>query len=124
MKALHHTQGSQRRIAKAFHKKVKIRHVQQGDLVLKENRAPPHDPRGKFKPNWGEPYVVKEVFPGKAIKLTDLDGNDFGVELQNCFRCQEFLLKSSPLHPTMRPFRNAMNQTCFLLCFDTRECSS
>lgn len=59
MKALHHTQGSQRRIAKAFHKKVKIRHVQQGDLVLKENRAPPHDPRGKFKPNWGEPYVVK-----------------------------------------------------------------
>ena len=46
----------------------------------KENRAPLHDPRGKFKPNWGEPYVVKEVLPGKAIKLTDLDGNDFGVE--------------------------------------------
>lgn len=77
MKALHHTQGYQRRIAKAFHKKVKIRHVQQGDLVLKENRAPLHDPRGKFKPNWGGPYVVKEVLPGKAIKLTDLDGNDF-----------------------------------------------
>lgn len=35
MKALHHTQGSQRRIAKAFHKKVKIRHVQQGDSSLK-----------------------------------------------------------------------------------------
>lgn len=66
MKALHHTQGYQRRIAKAFHKKVKIRHVQQGDLVLKENRAPLHDPRGKFK----RAYVVKEVLPGKAIKLT------------------------------------------------------
>lgn len=34
MKALYHTQAYQRRIAKAFYKKVKIRHVQQGDLVL------------------------------------------------------------------------------------------
>ena len=28
MKALHHTQGSQRRITKIFHKKLKIRYVQ------------------------------------------------------------------------------------------------
>jgi len=30
MNALYHTECSKRKIAKAFHKKVKIRHVQQG----------------------------------------------------------------------------------------------
>lgn len=71
----------------------------KGDIVNKENRAPPHDPRRKSKRNWGKPYVVKYVFKGKAIKLTDLDRNDFGVELHNGFRCQEFLFQSSLLIP-------------------------
>ena len=37
----------------------------------------PVDPRGKFKPNWAGPYLVKEILPGGAVKITDLDGQEF-----------------------------------------------
>ena len=33
------------------------------------------DPRGKFKPNWSEPYVILELTLEGAAWLTDLDGN-------------------------------------------------
>ncbi|KAL7191608.1 hypothetical protein ACSBR2_023646 [Camellia fascicularis] len=46
LKALYHVQGYQRRIARAFNKKVKSRNLKEGDLVLKDNRAPIHDPKG------------------------------------------------------------------------------
>ena len=51
LKALYLVLGYQSRIARAFNKKVKSRNLKVGDLVLKDNRAPIHDPRGKFKPN-------------------------------------------------------------------------
>ncbi|MDP1007708.1 hypothetical protein, partial [Klebsiella pneumoniae] len=59
-------------------KKVKPRGVKEGDLVLKSVRALlPVDPRGKFKPNWAGPYLVKKILTGGAVRITDLDGNDF-----------------------------------------------
>ena len=36
LKALYHIQGYQRRLGKAFDKKVRIRDLKLGDLVLKE----------------------------------------------------------------------------------------
>ncbi len=48
LKALYHVQGYQRRIACAFNKKVKSRDLHEGDMVLKEIRAPVFYPRGKF----------------------------------------------------------------------------
>ena len=77
LQALHNIQIYQRRIARAFNKKVRERNIQEGDLVLKENRAPIHDPRGKFKPNWSGPFLVKHLTPAGAVKLMDLDGNEF-----------------------------------------------
>ncbi|XP_074297660.1 uncharacterized protein LOC141628412 [Silene latifolia] len=69
---------SQKRIERAFNKKVKPRGINEGDLVLKSVRALlPVDPRGKFKPNWAGPYLVKKILTGGAVRLTDLDGNDF-----------------------------------------------
>ncbi|KAL6323318.1 hypothetical protein AAG906_029325 [Vitis piasezkii] len=35
------------------------------------------DPRGKFRPNWSGPYVIRELTPEGAAWLTDLDGNQF-----------------------------------------------
>ena len=49
----------------------------KGDLALKELRAPIFDPRGKFKPNWVGPYIVKTILSGGAAYLTDLDGIEF-----------------------------------------------
>ncbi|MBE2321235.1 transposase family protein, partial [Solirubrobacter sp. CPCC 204708] len=77
LRALYHIQGYQRRITKAFGKKVKNRGLKKGDLVLKEIRAPIHDPRGKFKPTWVGPYIIKEILPGGAVKISDIDGNEF-----------------------------------------------
>lgn len=45
LQALYHMQGYQR--SRTFNKKVKHRDIRQGDLVLKELKALPFDPRGK-----------------------------------------------------------------------------
>ena len=80
LKALYHVQGYQRRIARAFNKKVKSRNLMKGDLVLKDNRAPIHDPSGKFKPNWTGPYIIKFVWSSGAVVLMDLDGLEFPTD--------------------------------------------
>ena len=51
LKALYHTQGYQRRLRKAFDKKVRTKDLKLGDLVLTEIRAPVQDANGKFKQN-------------------------------------------------------------------------
>ena len=63
-----------KRAVESANKKVKPRNLKEGDLVLKELRAPVFDPRGKFKPNWARPYVIKTLISGKAAKLIDMDG--------------------------------------------------
>ena len=59
LKALYHIQGYQRRLRKAFNKKVRTRDLKLGDLVLKEIRAPVQYANGKFKQNWADPYIIK-----------------------------------------------------------------
>ena len=59
LKALYHIQGYQRRLRKAFDKKMRTRDMKLGDLVLKEIRAPVQDTNGKFKQNWVGPYIIK-----------------------------------------------------------------
>ncbi|KAL7220944.1 hypothetical protein ACSBR2_013765 [Camellia fascicularis] len=56
---------------------IKSRNLKEGDLVLKDNRAPIHDPRGKFRPNWTGPYIIKSIWSGKAVVSMDLDGLEF-----------------------------------------------
>ncbi|XP_075669990.1 uncharacterized protein LOC142639740 [Castanea sativa] len=58
LKALYHIQGYQRRLRKAFDKKVRTRDLKLGDLVLKEIRAPVQDANRKFKQNWAGPYII------------------------------------------------------------------
>ncbi|XP_077242559.1 uncharacterized protein LOC143883082 [Tasmannia lanceolata] len=51
LKAVYHVQGYQRRLERAFNKKVRIRELREGDMVLRECRASIFDQRGKFRPN-------------------------------------------------------------------------
>ena len=51
LKALYHIQGYQRRLRKAFDKKVRTRDLKLGDLVLKEIQAPVQETNRKFKQN-------------------------------------------------------------------------
>ncbi|XP_074293152.1 uncharacterized protein LOC141620091 [Silene latifolia] len=78
LNALYHVQLYQKRIERAFNKKVKPRGISEEDLVLKLVRAfLPIDPRGKFKSNWAGPYLVKNILSGGAVQLTELEGKDF-----------------------------------------------
>ena len=77
MKALYHLQLHQKKVSKAINKKVRARTIQKGDLVLKQCKQVVPEPRGKFRPNWEGPYPVKEVYGKGAVKLTDIDRNEF-----------------------------------------------
>ena len=51
IRAMYHSQLYQKRIARAYNKKIKRGKIKEGDLVLKLTRPIMTDPRGKFKPN-------------------------------------------------------------------------
>ena len=77
LRAADHIHAYQRKMARAFKKRVKPRPLQRGDLVLRVLRGLVTDPRGKFKPNWSGPYIIRELTPEGAAWLMDLDGNQF-----------------------------------------------
>lgn len=71
-----HGQLYQKRMKKAFDKKVRIREFQQGELVLKKILPVHKDMRGKWMPNYDDPFVVKTVFSGGSLILTTMDGEE------------------------------------------------
>ena len=71
-----HGQMYQKRMIKAFNKKVKRQEYQVGDLVIKRIILPQSDPRGKWIPTYEGPFVVKNIFSGGAMILTTMDGDD------------------------------------------------
>ena len=77
IKAMYRSQLYQKRIARAYNKKIKPGKIKEGDLVLKLTKPIMTDPRGKFKPNWEGPYLVKKLFSKGAVTLSDLEGNEF-----------------------------------------------
>ncbi|KAL0559086.1 hypothetical protein IC582_003676 [Cucumis melo] len=66
----------QKKIARAYNKKVRHRHFQEGNLVLKRILPFQKDHRGKWTPNYEGPYIVKRAFSGGALILTNMDGDD------------------------------------------------
>ena len=77
LRAADHVQAYQRKMTRAFRKRVKPRKFQKGDLDLKVLRGLINNPRGKFRPNWSGPYVIQDLTQEGAAWLTDLDGNQF-----------------------------------------------
>ena len=65
-----------KRISREFNKKVKPRNLKEGDLVLKVLRDETFDPRGKMKPRWFRPFIIKKIMSGGATRITDLDGEE------------------------------------------------
>ncbi|KAK5842268.1 hypothetical protein PVK06_004604 [Gossypium arboreum] len=74
LRAILHGQMYQKRMMRAYDKKVHPRKFQEGDLVLKKIIPTQKDFRGKWMPNWEGPYVVKKAFSGGALILTEMDG--------------------------------------------------
>ena len=76
LKSSYHHQGYQKRVARAFNKRIRSRGIVVGDLVLKEIREPARDPRGKFAPKWTGPYIVVKILCRGVVHLTDIDGQE------------------------------------------------
>jgi len=74
LRAIHHGQMYQKRMMRAYNKKVRPREFREGDLVLKKILPMQKDFRGKWMPNWEGPYVVKKAFSGGALILCEMDG--------------------------------------------------
>ncbi|RVW95283.1 hypothetical protein CK203_034227 [Vitis vinifera] len=77
LRATDHVRAYQRKMARAFKKRVKPRLLHIGDLVLRVIRGLIRDPRGKFRPSWSGPYFIREMTLEGAAWLMDLDGNQF-----------------------------------------------
>ena len=73
--AVDHVHAYQRKMTRAFGKRIKPRKFQKGDLVLKVLRGLINDPRGKFRLSWSGPYVIKDLTREGAAWLIDLDEN-------------------------------------------------
>ncbi|XP_031378344.1 uncharacterized protein LOC116193739 [Punica granatum] len=76
LKALCHGQCYQQRMARAFNARVRHRDFNPGDLVLRKVLHVTPDSRGKFSYKYDGPFVVKEVFSGGAVILSDMDGTE------------------------------------------------
>ena len=55
---------------------MKSRNLKEWDLVLKVLRDETFDPRGKMKPTWSRPFIIKKIMVGGATRITDLDGEE------------------------------------------------
>ena len=77
MNAICHGQLYQKRMMRAYDKKVRPRQFQEGELVLKQIPQNRQDSREKWSPNWEGPYVVKKAFSGGALILTEMYGKEF-----------------------------------------------
>ena len=78
-----HGQLYQRRMKKAFDKRVRPREFHEGELVLKKILPIQKDHRGKWTPNYEVPYVVKKAFSGGALILTRMDGEELPLPVNS-----------------------------------------
>lgn len=76
MTALCRGQLYQKKVARAYDRKVRRRCFHEGDLVLKRILPSQKDHRGKWTPNYEGPYVVKKAFTEGALIFTNMDGID------------------------------------------------
>ena len=81
--AVCHGQLYQRRMKKAFDKRVRPREFHEGKLVLKKILPIQKDHRGKWTPNYEGPYVVKKAFSGGALILTRMDGEELPLPVNS-----------------------------------------
>ncbi|KAK4726883.1 hypothetical protein R3W88_031800 [Solanum pinnatisectum] len=69
-----HGQLYRQRMICTFHKKVKARIFEIGQLVLKCIFPHQDEYKGKFAPNWQGHYMVPKVLSGDALVLWKIDG--------------------------------------------------
>ncbi|XP_070009607.1 uncharacterized protein [Nicotiana sylvestris] len=72
--AVCHGQLYQKRMARAYNKKVCLRRFEVGQQVLKCILPHQAEAKGKFAPNWQGSFIVTRVLSNGALYLTDIEG--------------------------------------------------
>ena len=80
---MHHAQCYQRRMARAYQKKVRPWHLVPSDLVLRAIHLP--DTCGKVRPNWCGPFIVKQILSSGAVILEDMDQVEQSGSVNSCY---------------------------------------
>ena len=75
-RAQYHAQWYQKRITRAFNKKLKPRNLKEGDFILKVLKDETFDPGGKMKPRWFKPFIIEKIMFEGATRISDLDGEE------------------------------------------------
>ena len=83
LQAMHHAQCYQKRSARAYQKKVRPRSFNLGNMVLRAIHLP--DSRGKFRPNWRGPFLMKRIFSSGAAILEDMDQVEQSEPVNSCY---------------------------------------
>ena len=91
---MYHSQMYQKKINQAYNKKIKPYKIKERDLVLKLTRPIMTNSRGKFKPSWEGPYLIKKLFSKSVAILSDLEGNEF-KELINLDKLKKYFMQTS-----------------------------
>ncbi|XP_027067852.2 uncharacterized protein [Coffea arabica] len=78
LNAICHGQCYQKRVARAYNKRVRPRIFTEGDKVLKHILPVQEEAKGKFAPNWQGPFIVQKILLGGALILAEMDTNQFG----------------------------------------------
>ncbi|XP_070005249.1 uncharacterized protein [Nicotiana sylvestris] len=72
--AVCHGQLYQKRMTRAYNKKVHPQKFEVGQQVLKHILPHQVEAKGKFAPNWQGPFIVTGVLSNSALYLTDREG--------------------------------------------------
>ena len=83
LQAMHHAQCYQKRLARAYQKKVRPRSFRPGYMVLRAIHLP--DGRGKFWPNWRGPFLIKRVFSSGVVVLENMDQVEQSEPVNTCY---------------------------------------
>ena len=70
---------------------MKSRDLKEGDLALKVLRDETFDPRGKMKPRWSRPFIIKKIMSGGATRIIDLDGEEM-LRAINMDRLRKYII--------------------------------
>lgn len=83
--ALNHLQGYQNRMRRSYNKRVRPRHFEVGDIILKENQrnlVEREKPR-KFEANWQGPFIITRVVGNDTYHLTTMEGDPLPEPMNN-----------------------------------------
>ena len=79
------------KVEKRYNEKDKLRLFKKGDKMLKQILPVQGEAKGKFTTNWKDPLIVKEVLPGRALVLTEMDKQVFPQPI-NSDMCKKFFI--------------------------------